>query len=324
MRGNINWQVHQIFDKSGINQIGQSKHKAKDAVKSNLGAQGIKPTWHVMGKRLGVYSYRTADLYRDIWKQIGPHVKEHFKIKDFEMLEGRHIRSFLEEKIKSEVAHSTFAQYAAACEKLESALNGFAEATQSGRSYEFTADIKAMRAVAHDSLARFEGTRAYDNPRALISAISDPAHQLVARIQFESGCRISECTFLSEKNLRGVQPDPVTGQEKGVIFVEKAKGGKSGEKFMDVDTYRMLVAQIKGAPAGRFEVNHDPYRNSLIKAAKKTDQKYTGSHGLRWNFARNRLSEVQRVAGLGDTESLCRVSVELFHERGNITLHYLK
>ena len=36
LRGSTNWQVQEIFHKSGINQIGNSKHSAKETVRATL------------------------------------------------------------------------------------------------------------------------------------------------------------------------------------------------------------------------------------------------------------------------------------------------
>jgi len=61
MRGSIKWQVNQVFQT--IAKIGQSKHLAKDQ------ARGLDAkTWHELGKRLEIYSYKTLDAYRDVAK----------------------------------------------------------------------------------------------------------------------------------------------------------------------------------------------------------------------------------------------------------------
>jgi hypothetical protein len=62
MRGSPVGQVTQIWRNSGVNQIGQSKHAAKETARE-AGAE----SWHDVGKSLGVHSYKTADLYRDVW-----------------------------------------------------------------------------------------------------------------------------------------------------------------------------------------------------------------------------------------------------------------
>jgi integrase len=324
MRGNVNWQVQNIFKTSGINQIGNSKHIAKEKVRKILSDQGVSSTWHEIGKRIGIFSYKTADTYRDIWIHIGKHVKKEYGIKDLEKLEGKHIQSYLESKISEEVASSTFALYASASEKLGMALNGFATQHETGKEYKFSESIKNARKDASGMLEKFKGSRAYINPKAIIKTLTHPPHQLVAKMQLESGARISECSHLTEKDLRGIKNDPVTGEKKGVIYV-KGKGGKSGEKYMSPSTYQELKSKIQSSDEGRFIFNRNSYRDSLKNASEKTNQNYNASHGLRWNFAQFRFQEVQGPKGGQSYEkALFQVSEELFHQRADITEHYLK
>jgi integrase len=324
MRGNVNWQVQNIFKTSGINQIGKSKHIAKEKVRKILSNQGVSPTWHEIGKNIGIFSYKTADTYRDVWIQIGKYVKKEFGIKDLEKLEGKHIQSYLESQIAKEVASSTFAQYASASEKLGMALNGFATQHETGKEYKFSESIKNARKDASVMLEKFKGSRAYSNPNDIIKALTYPTHKLVAKMQLESGARISECSHLKEINLRGIQKDPVTGEEKGVIYV-KGKGGKSGEKYMSPSTYQQLKSKIQASGEARFIFNRASYRRGLKNASEKTNQNYNASHGLRWNFAQFRFQEVQGPkGGQSYEEALYQVSEELFHQRADITEHYLK
>ncbi len=76
MRGSIVGQVQALYRLSGIAQIGYSKHRAKELARSS----GAK-TWHEIGKRLGIYSYSTADAYRDAWKQLLSYAKSSFGVK---------------------------------------------------------------------------------------------------------------------------------------------------------------------------------------------------------------------------------------------------
>ncbi len=324
MRGNVNWQVQQIYIESGIKQIGKSKHEAKEAAREMINSNNKGATWHSMGKKLGIYSYSTADAYRAVWKLLGNYVKENYKIRNMEKIEGEHVQAFLESKIAHDVSYQTFGQYAAALEKLETAMNGFAEKTDSGIKYSFEEYIGNARRDAQGFLEKFTGSRAYSDPAKLVSKISNHIFRFVARMQYESGARVSECTHFSEKHLLGFEKDGVTGKEKGKILIEKAKGGISGEKSVSMKTYKQLQSLIDLSPEGRFEFNMWSYREALRRAAKDSGQEYNGSHGLRWNFARERFQEVQRVGGLTYEQALAAVSQEMFHQRADITEHYLK
>lgn len=323
MKGNINWQVQKLYHESGIKQIGRSKHQAKETVRKELQGRNRSAKWHALGKGIGIYSIRTADAYRDVWRQLGTFVKETFQVKDLEQLRGDHIEAFLKTKIQQNVAHSTLSNYAAALEKLESALNGYARVHGTGHTYGFSENIASARAMAKDSLERFSGSRAYNRPEELIRSLRSQDHQLVARIQLESGARVAECNHLTKESLRGLEKDPITREIKGVIYIEKGKGGKSGEKYLSRETYQALNDKIGTTAEGRFSFKYRNYIRDLKKAADRTRQPYQASHGLRWSFAQRRFRESQEH-GSCYAQTLLQVSQDLFHKRGDITEHYLK
>ena len=61
---------------------------------------------------------------------------------------------------------------------------------------------------------------------------------------------------------------------------------------------------------------------TLKIAAEAFGQRYNGSHGLRWNFARERFSELQ-TAGASYERCLGTVSSEMGHHRIEIPRRYL-
>ena len=309
MRGSIVYQVQQIFLKSGINKIGESKHQAKESAR----ADGAR-TWHEVGKKLGIHSYATADAYREIWRSLLKETRSTFKIKDIEKLSKEHVQNFLMVK-SSSVAMATFRQYAAACEKLETALNMYARQQGTAREYNFS--IGSMRKNV-SNLRRFEGTRVYDNPRTLISSIDNNVYRLAASIQYEGGARIKETGLINSNQLRGLI------NNRGKIYIDKrgAKGGKPRDIYVSKDSYKQLCEFI--SKKGVFDIgSKDKYRQALKMAAKKTKQKYNGSHGLRWNFAQKRMDHHMNHGGLPYEASLVAVSDEMGHVRGDITEHYL-
>lgn len=193
-------------------------------------------------------------------------------------------------------------------------------------------------------------TRAYANPKALIDAITDPTYQLAAQIQHESGARLEgvkridqytniktckladntlediiEYTRIDDNyskvaQLQGIEFDVLEGTEKGRIF-DIEKGGKPGILLVCVDTYQILKAHL--FKYDTFLIDPDKYRESLKKAAKITQQKYQGTHGLRWNYAKERLFKIQVIGGLTYEQALQEVSWAMKHERASISEHYL-
>ena len=306
MRGNINYQVHQVFQT--IIRFGESKHEAKAEARSE-GAQ----TWHDIGKEIGIYSYATADQYRDISKDLMNYTREQFGIKDIEKLQSEHIQSFLESKIAEGVRYSTFQKYAAAMEKLEVALNKYAESHNTGLEYHF--DLSSVRQQASETLERNQQTRAYEDPKALIENIQNSDYKIIAQAQYEGGFRISELNHLSEKNFR----------EDNVFKVISGKGGKDREVPLSKETYNALKSLLDKADKsdGKYKFNMDTYRNTLKEAAQASNQDYTGSHGLRWNFAQEKFMDLQ-AHGKTYEQALQIVSNLLGHERPDITEHYLR
>ncbi len=305
MRGNANYQVHQIF--AEIIRFGESKHEAK----ANARADGAQ-TWHDIGKNIGIYSYATADQYRDIAKDLMGYTREQFGVKDIEKLQSEHIQSFLESKIAEGVRYSTFQKYAAALEKLEVALNQYAQSHNTGNQYSF--DIKDVRQQASEVLERSQVTRAYENPKALVNSIQNPEYRTIAQAQYEGGFRISELNHLSEKNFK----------DNNTFQVISGKGGKDREVPLSKETYEALKSLLNRADTdGKYKFNMDAYRNTLKTAAEQSRQPYTGSHGLRWNFAQEKFMELQRE-GRTYEQALQEVSNLLGHERPDITEHYLR
>jgi len=238
-------------------------------------------------------------------------VRAQFGEKDMEKLTSEHIQSFLQSKIEAGVAHATYQQYAAAAQKLESALNGFAAHKGTGRTYDFQAAISAA-GLSAKGLQRFEGARAYDRPNALITQLT-PAHQIAAKIQYEGGARVREAAR--------IRADQLVGNGKIHIDSVGAKGGKARDIRVSAETYRHLQNHI--SQHGTFKINYNQYRHDLRQAAEKTDQAYQGSHGLRWNYAQERMVELQK-AGETYEQGLTRVSGEMGHIRADITEHYLR
>jgi len=319
MRGSIGHQMTHIFEASGINQIGESKHQARNEARETLEVNGESATSANVASQTGIYSYGTAETYLDKWVECGKYAKEEFGIRNMEELSSEHIRSYLESKIEADVAYSTFQGNAAALEKLESALNMYSDKYDRGNEYSFKSAVSDTRSTASAELARFDGNRAYDDPRALISALTDSNHQLAASVQLESGVRVNEASKITADQLRGIAQDSHTGKSVGQ-FDFTGKGGKENIGQMAPETYERLVAYI--AEHGSFQISADQYREDLKGAAERTDQQYNATHGLRWNFAQDRVQELQEH-GCGLLEAKGIVSQEMGHNRVEITDHYL-
>lgn len=304
MRGSVKWQVNQVYERSGTNRIGHSRHQAKESAR-NIGAK----TSAEVARETGVYSYSTADQYRSVWRGCLQYAKDKYSQNDVEKLNSTHVQAYLESKIDAGVRRATYNSYVSALRKFEDALNRLGN----GHEYDFGPGIEAASELRSE-LRQFEGSRAYDNPMALIEAIADPQYKLAAKLQYEGGCRRDEIATVRKANLNG------DGQ-----FEVRGKGGKSRIITVSGDAYEHfseLVMKSGQLPMHKSNL-YNGYLEALKKAAEETGQKYTGSHGLRWNYARNRMKQFQREGGSYEG-GLLSVSREMGHERGEITEHYLR
>ncbi len=319
MRGSVKGQALHLLNESGINCIGQSKFSAKDCARMALAEEGRSGTSSAIAEKTGIHSFGTRDTYLDKWQELGRFCKEEFRIKDLEKLTTEHVQQFLAYKIEMGVSYSHWSGNAAAFAKLENALNAYSEKFNRGTSYNFRSAVNELRPEARLELPRFTGTRNYDNPERLIASISDRTHQLVAIIQHESGLRVAGATNITAGQLKGLSKDAVTGKTVGVIDY-KGKGGKAGTARVSAGTYQRLDKHI--FEHGNMKVSADAYRSSLKASAQASGQNYNGSHGLRWNFAKERFSELQK-SGIGYEKALGMVSDDMGHNRIEISEHYL-
>jgi len=317
MRGSPVYQVEQLYKKSGINQIGQSKHRAKMQSR-----KAGRLTWSDLSASLGIYSYATADAYREVWIQVFEFARESFGIKSILDLTGDMVKDYLEVRIEDGVALNTYTLHAAACQKLEVALDLFDRQIgdiKKPRKYLFVKKIDATRPTARHELKDFEGSRAYDDPEVMIAALVDDKFSLAAKIQLYGGPRVREVSLIRRTQLRGVKNDPHTGEEKGYFEIQ-GKGGKMTLVGVPIETYKALHDMTLKKD---FRFNPTTYRRALKVAAEATGQKYNGSHGLRWNFARERKGELQEN-GLFHEEAMQEVSRDMGHERPSISSHYMR
>jgi len=318
MRGSVNWQINQIFLKSNIFTPGESKYLAKEKAQA-----GGSRTMSEIGGQINIYSYATAQTYKDVWHQFGHFAKDILGVRDLEVLRSEHVCSFLESRITGGVKHRTFQKEVAALGKFEKAFNQFAVNTGSGKVYDFKSKFESVRKEATEVLERASETKAYQNPQLLISILENKIHKLIAKIQLEGGARIYEASLIYGDQLDGLTVDKLTGKDVGLIRLDPSdtKGGKGRTISVASDTYLKLRGYIEKHQ--KFSVNPNYYRKDLKNMAKITRQKYNGSHGLRWNFAQKRFLELQK-SGFTFEQCLQQVSWDMGHERADITLHYLE
>lgn len=269
-----------------------------------------------------VSSFKTMESYRNIWNNFFNYLKEHWKIKDCEMISCEHVVAYMDYKVEYYPSRQYLEKISAALGKLEVALtyytqNKYGEA----KPYDFS-----IRHTVLNNARNFElvadnyHNRAYEDPKALLDALKDtPYHHIAALMEYEGGARLEGCALIRKEQLFGYKVDPITNILKGVIMT-KEKGGKVGEVYINTTTYDRIEAGI--ILEDLFKINRSEYYASLKKACQRLNIPCEGSHGLRWNFAKRRMTEYSQ-AGYTYEQSLQGVSWEMKHNRAYITKHYL-
>jgi integrase len=326
MRGSINHQVNLIFTKSGIFRPGESKHEAKQTAREELARQGLSATSDKLAAKTAIYSYNTAEKYKDTWHDLAHYAKQEYGLRDITKLESEHIKGYLEQRIAEGIKYSSFQRECAALSKFELALNKFAQEHgdkygASKTEYNFREAINDVREVAKETLDRDIKDRGFENAKEVISNISRPESKIAASVQYEGGARISEATYIREDQLKGYVQDRVTGQEVGKIHLDNTKGGKERDIFVSKETYSKLETYIK--ENGEFKISKNTYSHDVNLAARQVGERVHDTHSFRYNFAQERYNQYLG-SGYTHEQSLQGVSWEMGHERADITLHYLR
>ena len=310
MRGSPTGQMNFIFRAAGIFQPGHSRHKLKTSAKS-FGAKNPSE----IAALTGIQSYSTYKAYFKTGVELLTFCREVHGVKSANLLTKDHIRTFLEFKIRSGIKLSTFRRYSSGLSKIEVALS-----IVTGKPCGWSKTIETMREAASVYLQNSQPVRGYDDPISIVSWL-DGDFKLVAQLQLFGGLRISEATLIDKEQLLGFRIDEFTGQAVGQIRLTRTKGGRPRDVAVPVNVYDQLAERLA---LGELRVERSHYRKALMEAVEKTNQNYhgRGSHGLRWNYAQNRMFEL--INQQSYEVALTTVSHEMGHSRGSITSHYLR
>jgi len=269
-----------------------------------------------------VASYKTMESYRNIWNNFFNYLKEHWGIKDFENISSEHILAYMDYKIEYYPSKQYVEKISAAIGKLEMALNMFSKRY---RDIPIVYDFSIRQNILNEArdlefVANNYHNRAYQNPLTLIENLTNPFHQIAAKIQLDGGARIEGVALMKPVQMFGIKLDNITNTQKGIIFT-KEKGGKEGEILVSLDTYHQLIDYFASGNKS-FKIDRQKYYYDIKQSCIKSNENAEGSHGLRWNFAKRRMFEYAK-ASYSYQDSLQQVSYEMKHNRASITMHYL-
>lgn len=271
-----------------------------------------------------VASFKTMQSYRNIWNNFFNYLKEHFKVKNSELITEDHVKAYIEYKLEYYPSKQYLEKITSALGKLEVALNRYSKLKYEDNpiTYDFKIrqellnSAKDLKLVANNYV-----NRVYTNPNLIIDNLENDKHKLAAIIQLQGGARAEGVTLIKIEQLKGIKIDEITNKSVGVIET-KEKGGKIGDVLVTIETYEALEKYFLENNISIFKIKYQDYVNDIKSTCQKLNIPHQGTHGFRWTFAQNRVREYQNN-GYTYEQALQGVSWEMKHFRASITEHYL-
>lgn len=262
MRGPIKYQVSQVWQKLDGIGISKADHRKDNPVKNVDNTRSTSPL---------VHSFKYKDETFNVTRNLFTFAHQR-GTKDMTKITIDVVENWFEEKIDRELTRDTLRNYLSLVVKIQIALEAIAEDEGNdyiGFSKEDLADIhKTIK-----SMDRNKGyDRAYKNPGLMIGLFSDERMHFTGILQWKYGLRITEASHIKEKQLKG---NTLTFSGKGGFIQIKELSEEHA------NTLRRLMVD------GLFKVNQNRYRRGLEEHALALREKYSGSHGLRYNYLQN-------------------------------------
>ena len=209
-------------------------------------------------------------------------------------------------------------------------------------------DRQAIQAVLGEKLAVVKSeiesaqtSRAYTHEQSqLVAGAQSDKHSLATQIAENAGLRAHELLTLRPAEERAAdthreyRDDRFAGRENVAIYTVEGKGGLCREVAIDRNLAEKLEERRLDAPRTvydreiRYEQHYDlgggkQWSDSFSKAAERELGWSEGAHGLRHEYAQERMNTLQGM-GYEYREALEVVSQEMGHFRAEITEVYLR
>lgn len=267
-----------------------------------------------------ISSYKTMESYRNVWNNMFNYLREHWKLKNSELITHEHVVAYIDYKLEYYPSKKYLEKIVSAIGKLEVALMYYALENNTNNKYDFSIRLELLKKAKNlELVADNYHDRSFDDPELIINSLELPNHRLAAKIQYEGGARLEGVSLIKHEQLKGLKTDNITNKEVGVIET-KEKGGKVGDVLVHTDTYIELLNYFKIKKI--FKLDKNNYMKDIRLTTKDLNLTENASHSFRWSFAKRRMYEYAN-AGYAYEASLQAVSYEMKHNRASITEHYL-
>ena len=295
-------QLSRAINASGINQIGQSRFELKSKFSDECKGS------HELNGKIGITSYASMGKFQTNTKMFARFCFDS-GVNNLNQIKPDHVVAFLNKLIDNEYAKNSIQSYASSIEKFAIVLDRIDPLANRSESWH-EAVSSCRERIGEEAIVKDGETRAYENPHAVVDAISDPVLHFCAHIALDYGLRIGDATKIKFDQLEG-----------SVILVDNSKNGQN----LHVTLRESDIAQMRGLVAeyGTLCVKQDVYNAALKQAALDCGENWTGSHAFRHNFAQIRMDTLVK-SGCDYYTAKCIVSAEMGHHRPEIIDVYLR
>jgi hypothetical protein len=281
---------------NNANGINTSKIKAKS--KSDLLGQN--------GQKVSIknHSIKSQQNFRTVLTQYINFIKDNYEGKVLKHINNDTILQFIAYKT-NQVQGNTINTYISAFGKISDNLNDL------GINFtdrDIITDYRTILKNHNIELHTHNVNRSYEKPLELVNYMREHTlFGLSASLQYFSGLRLDDATNFSKLAINQDNTLKVTGSKGGINYTTKALP-------------KWLINELQQAKEQNIHIDKDEYRKALIDASNGTGQNYTGTHGLRYNFANERVRELKDKS-LSQNEAMLKASLEMGHSRISIILN---
>ena len=223
MRGNINYQVNQLWSKvDGINIS-----KATTRKDSNIKAQN----GHKVSDK--VHSYNSKDEFINRAKELATYAKDNFNINDMQAISNEVIIKYIQEKIDNGLKYRSISTYISQLEKIQLGLSKFMKHREEHFQLFTRETLKNVRALAKaNAVISKHKNRAFNNPELIKNELKDYM-KVSFELQLTHGLRVNEATYIKQNQLT-----------ENVLTIQ-GKGGYIREIELKEDLANRLRKELK-------------------------------------------------------------------------------
>ena len=315
----ISAQINYIVQQSDRVEIGSTttRHEQVQAARE---AGWTKP--EDVSRHTSITTTSSYYKYKAEWRKFGEWQRQHPEVcgehPQLKLMTAEQVGSYLQDLSASVRSYET---YNLACKALNKIDGMIQDATRGKFAPNIGQTVKMWREIGRETLpggGREHAPRAYLDPQAVIGGLRNDRNELAAEIQLRTGLRAGDVVQMT------LNPDGKS------FFVNSKCGNRFPEYQLPADLtekVKALAVQYGQVQAdGSVKINvvssYKTYLRDLAQSCKACGETYSGSHSLRYCFARALFLEL-RAQGMDVDHAKAKVSEALFHHRIDITERYL-